>query len=346
MGSKNHELIATKLVNQLAGLRSMSRTERCIADLAKAKLVKRLRNAKYEGYLLTYLGYDYLSLKAFVKRDSVASVGNQIGVGKESDIYIVADPEGYECVLKIHRLGRVSFRTVKQNREYLGNRKSASWMYLSRLSAAREYAVLKGMYDAGFAVPKPLDYSRHCVVMDLVRGFPMRQLAEHDQPGRLYMTLMNFIIKLAEQGLVHGDFNEFNIMINDAYDPEKDDPEKEVTVIDMPQSVSIEHRNAKEFFDRDVDSIKVFFSRKLGYEPEDDWAPDWDRDVTRKGTLDVQVQAAGMTKKQAKDLEKALAESREAGDDSNDGSAGDSEDSDVVDEEDDCFDVEEENLSE
>lgn len=37
-----------------------------------------------EGYRLTNSGYDYLALKTLSARDSVLSVGNQIGVGKES----------------------------------------------------------------------------------------------------------------------------------------------------------------------------------------------------------------------------------------------------------------------
>ena len=37
-----------------------------------------------EGYRLTYAGYDYLALKVLAARDIVQSVGNQIGVGKES----------------------------------------------------------------------------------------------------------------------------------------------------------------------------------------------------------------------------------------------------------------------
>ena len=63
-------------------------------------------------------------MRALSKRDSMYSVGNQIGVGKESgefgsnaelrpvelkdvlqDIYIVADAEGNEMVLKLHRCG-------------------------------------------------------------------------------------------------------------------------------------------------------------------------------------------------------------------------------------------------
>jgi RIO kinase 2 len=33
-------------------------------------------------------GYDYLALKALASRDTVYSLGNQIGVGKESGIYL------------------------------------------------------------------------------------------------------------------------------------------------------------------------------------------------------------------------------------------------------------------
>lgn len=92
---------------------------------------------------MTYGGLDYLALYTFMKRKSAYSIGNQIGVGKESDIYVVADETGTQRVLKIHRLGRISFRSVKNNRDYLRKRNSASWMYMSRLAAEKEYAFLK-----------------------------------------------------------------------------------------------------------------------------------------------------------------------------------------------------------
>lgn len=49
------------------------------------------------------MGYDYLALKALTRHDVIDSFGNQIGVGKESNIYIVADAEGKEMCLKLHR---------------------------------------------------------------------------------------------------------------------------------------------------------------------------------------------------------------------------------------------------
>lgn len=45
-----------------------------------------------DGYRLTYGGYDYLAIRAMSKRDSIYSVGNQIGVGKESGISPAHDP--------------------------------------------------------------------------------------------------------------------------------------------------------------------------------------------------------------------------------------------------------------
>ena len=49
-----------------------------------------------------------------MKRGNVVSGGRNIGVGKESDIYIVQNEEGEELALKLQRLGRISFRAIKQ----------------------------------------------------------------------------------------------------------------------------------------------------------------------------------------------------------------------------------------
>jgi len=40
-------------------------------------------------------------------------------------------------------LGRMSFRAIKSKRDYLRKGQSASWMYMSRLAAIKEYAFMK-----------------------------------------------------------------------------------------------------------------------------------------------------------------------------------------------------------
>ncbi|CUS13332.1 unnamed protein product [Tuber aestivum] len=298
MGSKNHEVVPTALIAQISGLRGVSGVNKCISSLAKVGLIGRVKNAKYDGYRLTYGGLDYLALNTFSKRKSVYSVGNQIGVGKESDIYVVADETGTQRVLKIHRLGRISFRTVKANRDYLRNRHSGSWMYMSRLAALKEYAFMKILHENSFPVPVPLDQARHCIVMTLIDAFPLRQISTLASPSTLYAKLMELILRFASQGLIHGDFNEFNILVHE--------DTREPVVIDFPQMVSVDHANAKEYFERDVKCIKDFFKKRFRYTADDD-GPLWS-DVKRVGKLDVLVEASGFSRKQARELEKYMKE--------------------------------------
>lgn len=328
LGSRNHELVPSQMIHSIGGLKNPAATRRCIADLAKLKLVARLRNVNYDGFRITYTGYDYLALKAMLNRNTIYSLGSIIGVGKESDIYSVSDTNGTQRVLKIHRLGRTSFRTVKNNRDYLRKRQTSNWMYLSRLAANKEYEFMKVLYDNGFVVPEPFDCSRHSVLMEWIDGVTMKNLRKHPEYKRLYSDLMNFIVKLANHGLIHCDFNEFNIIIRNEDDLK--DRRFDFVVIDFPQCVSTQHPDAEAYFKRDVEGIRAFFEKKFKYSPEDDdimldtdgygdgykYAyPKFKRDVKRIKDLDIEVQASGYSKKdkkkESKDLEAAVQSMRE-----------------------------------
>ncbi|GMF83003.1 unnamed protein product [[Candida] boidinii] len=92
LGSRNHEIVPTKMIGQIASLKSgMGSANKAISDLAKLNLISKMRNAKYDGYRLTYNGFDYLALKSMYSRNSLDFLGTTIGVGKESDIYSAED---------------------------------------------------------------------------------------------------------------------------------------------------------------------------------------------------------------------------------------------------------------
>ena len=292
----------TALISQIASLRSGTGVHRCISNLAKLGLIAKIQNAKYDGYRLTYGGLDYLALHTHQKSSIVYSVGNQIGIGKESDIIVCASDTGKQLVLKIHRLGRISFRTVKANRDYLRNRQGGSWMYMSRLAAVKEYEFMKALRAEGFPVPEPIGQNRHTVVMSLIDAFPLRQISKVGDPATLYSELISLIVRLAQYGLIHGDFNEFNILVEER--TEKDGSLTLIpTIIDFPQMVSIDHANAEYYFDRDVACIKRYFDRRYGF-TSDEPGP-FLKDATKKliKRLDVEVQASGFSKKMAKELE-------------------------------------------
>lgn len=306
MGSRNHEVVPTPLISQIAAIRSGTGVHRCISNLAKIGLIAKVKNAKYDGYRLTYGGLDYLALHTHTKASTVFSVGNQIGVGKESDIFVCASETGKQLVLKIHRLGRISFRTVKANRDYLRNRQGGSWMYMSRLAALKEFEFMKALRREGFPVPEPIGQNRHTVIMELIDAFPMRQISKVGNPAALYAELLSLIVRFAQYGLIHGDFNEFNILVEEREREGEGDGDKISlipTVIDFPQMVSIDHANAEYYFDRDVACIKRFFDRRFGFTSHESGPFFKDSIKTVIKRLDVEVQASGFSKKMAKELE-------------------------------------------
>ena len=203
---------------------------------------------------------------------------------------------------------------------------------MSRLAAQKEFIFMKALGEAGFTVPQAIAQSRHTIVMSLVDGVPLRSVRRVGDPAGLYAELIEIIIRLAGVGLIHGDFNEFNIMVRD--EDMVDDEEATATtdsktereeaqeegdtdakatarikpvVIDFPQMVSIDHANAEMYFDRDVNCIKAFFKRRFHFTSEQPgpFFADARKKAGGPGSkrLDVEAEASGFSKKMAKELE-------------------------------------------
>lgn len=279
MGMRNHELVPGTLINSIATLR-FGGCGKILVDLTKNKLLGYERGKRYDGYRLTYAGYDYLALNVLTHREILGGVGNQIGVGKESDVFICESPDqNNHYAIKFHRLGRVCFRRVSEKRDfYTKSKNKTSWIYLSRKAAQREYEFLRFMHCKGMPVPKPIDCNRHVVVMELVDGRILNHYTtesfEDDkrdkQVEQLYKNLMNLIMRFAtETRLIHGDFNEFNIIIKNDEKAELLEP----VIIDLPQMIGVDHELAPEQFERDVNCIVDFFNKRFHYEST--YVPKW-----------------------------------------------------------------------
>ena len=201
---------------------------------------------------------------------------------------------------------------------------------MSRLSALKEFSFMKALSENGFRVPEPVAQNRHTVVMELVDAFPLRQISSVPDPAGLYAELIGIVMRLAGFGLIHGDFNEFNLLIReDEMTPTSEDNEKSAqsqdsiargvdkprisltpVVIDFPQMVSLDHTNAEMYFDRDIKCIKRFFERRYDFYSEEP-GPSFAEAKELIGSeryrrLDVHVEASGFSKKMAKELEKYM----------------------------------------
>ena len=221
------------------------RLDRC----ADRGLLER-RTIQYEGYKLTFEGYDALALHTFAERGTIEGVGAPLGVGKESDVYEVSSYTPF--ALKFHREGYTNFREVMKEREYTADHEHVSWMYTARKAAEREYAALETLYP-GVAVPRPIDQNRHAVIMERLDGV---ELSKAKLEETQVLGVIDLILQEAETayeaGYVHADLSEYNVFVSS----------DGITIFDWPQSVSTDHENAPDLLTRDVENLLGHFYRK------------------------------------------------------------------------------------
>jgi len=212
-------------------------------------LVER-QTIQYEGFRLTFEGYDVLALKAFAERETVSGFGAPLGVGKESDVFEV---ESYKpMALKFHREGYTNFREVQKERDYTSDNDHVSWFYTARKAAEREHDALHALYP-DVNVPRPIDQNRHAIVMEKIDGVELnRAKLEDGQVVGVLDLILREIAKAYDEGYVHADISEYNVFVR----------EDGVLLFDWPQSVPTDHENAREFLGRDVRNIVSYFRRK------------------------------------------------------------------------------------
>nr|CDS31801.1 serine:threonine protein kinase rio2 [Hymenolepis microstoma] len=348
MGMKNHEFVPLDLVHKISKCtrRGSSFLKLLRDDLVPHGLLAYETDNKkgYSGYRLTNLGYDYLALHTLIKSGQICDLGSIIGVGKESDVYLAVAGEtcgrhdekpnkeledkekhtdlpvnGEYIVIKFHRLGRTSFRKVREKREYHQGRNTCSWLYLDRLAAKREYEMMQILYDDGLPVPCPLANNRNAVVMSLIpdavplcKVLPATLRAGNASlASSLYSQAKEILAKITAEGLVHGDFNEFNLLISGLVDElgeETGDAEiakrAKLVLIDFPQMISRDHWTAQEIYERDLDGILSFFGKFLDIAP-DEMPPRNLKEIPRTGYMDIKLKAPGYSvQKKSKDIKK------------------------------------------
>jgi RIO kinase 2 len=213
------------------------------------ELVER-KTMQYEGFKLTFEGYDALALHTFVERDTLGGFGSPLGVGKESDVYEV---QSYKpLALKYHREGYTNFREVMKEREYTADRDHVSWLYTARKAAEREYEALETLYP-DVSVPQPIDTNRHALVMEKIDGVELSRTGlEPEQVVPILELVLAEMQTAYREGFVHADISEYNVFVTT----------QGVVVFDWPQAVPTDHENSDELLARDVDNIVSYFQRK------------------------------------------------------------------------------------
>ncbi|GAB7091618.1 serine/threonine-protein kinase RIO2 [Halorubrum luteum] len=229
------------------------RLDRCL----DRELIQR-KTIQYEGYQLTFEGYDALALRTFAERETIDGVGSPLGFGKEGDVY---EAQSFKpLALKYHREGYTNFREVNREREYTADRNHVSWMYTARKAAEREYEAMESLYP-DVNVPRPVDHNRHAIVMDKFDGVELaRAKLEPEQAVAVLELVLRELTTAYGHGWIHADMSEHNVAV----------AESGITVFDWPQAVATDHDNARELLERDVENLLRYFQRKYPHETPDD----------------------------------------------------------------------------
>ena len=218
-------------------------------------------SSKYEiGYTLNSISYDLLALHTLVEKNIISQLGPLIGKGKESDVYSCMDDNENIYALKIYRMGRTSFKSIKRFRDLIGERSHLSWLYINRLAAKKEFEALKMIHKLNLNTPKPIGYNRHIVVMSYLRGKELVYYKSIKNPEKIFNEIikqMEIIYKKAN--LIHGDLGEFNIVL---------DEEGNILIIDWLQWILSDHPNAASVLERDIRNVCNYFQKKYKVESD------------------------------------------------------------------------------
>lgn len=235
--SGSHDYVPASMLRNKASV--SGNFHELILDLVSLKFI----TYKDKMYKLSISGLDCLAINA-LRRHGLQVMGSNIGIGKESDIYY-GRYKGRRAAIKIHRLGRTSFKKVAERR--LGE--ETGWFSMNKENCRREAEFLR--LFSGLCVPRLLDRDRHALVMELLDFDPLYKVRVED-PEAVAAKMMSFIRQMWDMGFVHGDFNEFNVMVCDS----------DIVVLDFPQCIPACDPRAADYLRRDIECVHRFFWKK------------------------------------------------------------------------------------
>ena len=205
-----------------------------------------------------------MALYELAKKGYIDAMGGSVSTGKEANIFhAIAKKDGtLEIAVKIYMISTANFNSMKEyilgDPRFTGIKQSRKDIILAW--AKKEFKNLKRADEAGVRVPKPYITKRNILLMEFIGkdGIPMPQLKDvkltEKEAQDIFNKIVNYMRLLySRAGLIHADLSEYNILI--------DMNDMSPVIIDMGQSVMIDHFNAETFLRRDVNNIARFFKK-------------------------------------------------------------------------------------
>ncbi len=200
----------------------------------------------------------------------VDSVLRQLMSGKEATVYVVQCGDAVRCAKVYKEASKRSFKQAvlyNEGRKVRNGRRARAMEKGSKFGREQQEEVwqnaeVEALYklaDAGVRVPQPYGCFEGVLLMDLItdeEGFAAPRLNDvsmsEEQALEDHLEIMNYIVRMLDVGIIHGDLSEFNVLV-DEWGP---------VIIDLPQAVdAAANNNAKRMLLRDVNNMTSYYSQ-------------------------------------------------------------------------------------
>jgi RIO kinase 1 len=218
------------------------------------KRLKDTEQFKVEGSVFD--DATYAALYKLVQDGHLQAFGGPISTGKEANVYEAMDDDGETVAVKVYLTTTSNFRQMSDYLEgdprFEGITGSTTKVVIAWVK--KEFSNLKRAKAAGVAVPEPIAVQRNVLVMEYLGDesgpAPTLNDVTIENPETAFSVVREYMRRLHDAGLVHGDLSEYNLVVHDG----------QITVIDVGQAVTVHHPNAEDFLERDCRNVAAFFA--------------------------------------------------------------------------------------
>lgn len=209
-------------------------------------------------------------LSKFFNKGVIGKLEHIIAVGKESDVYMASAGEsdivaGDYVIIKFFRVETSTFFNMM---DYITGDPRFTKMEGRGKAAVidtwcrKEFGNLEIAARAGVKAPKPYMFNKSILAMEFIgdNGDPAPQLRNYrmgiDEAEKMRAMIMEYVRKMYNAGLVHGDLSEYNTLVKDGIP----------YLIDFGQGVVTRHPHALTFLRRDIENVAAYFKHAYGIE--------------------------------------------------------------------------------
>jgi len=243
----------------------ISKADDILRKMLSEKRIKSIEDKRVGSEVFDRITLE--TLYKIAKMGYIHLLNGAISTGKEANVFKGQDDDGNLVAVKIYRVTTSDFKKMKYyiQGDPRFHVRTSNKRQLVHAWVNKEFRNLKRAHEAGVRVPRPITSKNNILVMEFVGnedGDPAPTMKDFPpiNPKKTFHKIVDYMKSLYKNAkLVHGDLSSFNILMRD------DEP----VIIDMSQSVVVDHPISKELLKRDIKNIIKDF-KKLGIQVSED----------------------------------------------------------------------------